>query len=139
MSGMTIIVKNVVRFISAAIMLFAAYLMVHGETIPGGGYAGGIILASAFILMMLAFGKKVMANKLAVNAVLACEAAAALVFLVLVAAGMFYGNPLFDLFPSGERSIGLINLADIVLGAAVALAIYAAFLVLVDHKIRMEK
>ena len=124
MSGMTIIVKNAVRFISAAIMLFAAYIMLHGEKIPGGGYAGGIILASSLILITLAFGKKALGRSLTTKASLEIEAAAALVFLGYGTWAIFNWGTVYG---------------DLVLGFAIAFAIYAAFLALVEHKIGTEK
>lgn len=52
-----VIVKTVVRFITPFILVFALYVIAHGELGPGGGFQGGVIFGSAFILIALAFGK----------------------------------------------------------------------------------
>lgn len=50
----------VVRFIARRsvpfILLFALYVVAHGEDGPGGGFQGGVIFASAFILVALSDG-----------------------------------------------------------------------------------
>ena len=50
----------VVRFIAQRsapfIMLFAIYVVAHGEDGPGGGFQGGVIFAAAFILIALVDG-----------------------------------------------------------------------------------
>src|SRR5690606_22027745 len=39
------------------ILLFGFYVITHGELGPGGGFQGGVILATAFILYALVFGR----------------------------------------------------------------------------------
>ena len=50
----------VVRYISHRaipfIQLYALYVLGHGEDGPGGGFQGGVIFASSFVLTVLAFG-----------------------------------------------------------------------------------
>ena len=43
--GMTSIVKTVVRFTMGIIIIFGAYIVIYGHLTPGGGFAGGVILA----------------------------------------------------------------------------------------------
>lgn len=38
------------------IQLYALYVLGHGEDGPGGGFQGGVIFASSFVLMALAYG-----------------------------------------------------------------------------------
>ena len=38
------------------IQLFGLYVIVHGHTSPGGGFQGGVILGSSFILLSIAHG-----------------------------------------------------------------------------------
>ena len=38
------------------IFLYGIYVIVHGHLTPGGGFAGGVILAGSFILLILAYG-----------------------------------------------------------------------------------
>lgn len=40
------------------ILLFGMYVVSHGEISPGGGFQGGVILSSAYILYSIVFGIK---------------------------------------------------------------------------------
>ena len=55
--GMTLIVKVITRLTVGLIFIFGTYIMLHGHLTPGGGFAGGVIIALSFIHLVLAFGK----------------------------------------------------------------------------------
>ncbi|HIP61443.1 MAG TPA: hypothetical protein EYG98_02700 [Sulfurovum sp.] len=40
------------------IVLFGFYIIIHGHLSPGGGFQGGVIVASGFLLMLLAYGEE---------------------------------------------------------------------------------
>ena len=52
----SIIVKTVCRLLAPFIQLFGLYVIMHGHSSPGGGFQGGVILASSFILLAIAYG-----------------------------------------------------------------------------------
>lgn len=52
------IVKTAVPFIMLFALVTGFYIISHGHLIPGGGFAGGAIISSAFILQFLAFQKR---------------------------------------------------------------------------------
>ena len=56
MKGMTVIVKKTTQLIAGMVFLYGIYVIIHGHLTPGGGFAGGVILAGSFILLILAFG-----------------------------------------------------------------------------------
>jgi len=58
MNGMTLIVKTATRLVLGFIIVFGAATVLYGHLTPGGGFAGGVMLACGFILIVLAFGKK---------------------------------------------------------------------------------
>ncbi|MGQ9508080.1 MAG: MnhB domain-containing protein [Thermodesulfobacteriota bacterium] len=51
-----VIVETVSRVMIPFIQLFALYVIVHGAGGPGGGFQGGVVFASSFILYVIAFG-----------------------------------------------------------------------------------
>ena len=55
MKGMTVIVKTIASWVKVLIFLFGIYIIIFGHLTPGGGFAGGVILASSYVLLMLAF------------------------------------------------------------------------------------
>ena len=127
---MTLIVKVIVRFVCAAIMLFGAYLTLHGDTSPGGGFAGGVMLASSFVLMTLAYGKETALGKFSVWWAAVCQAAGALILLLLATIGIFYGGFFVNFLPKGRYFAGTINLFDIAVALVVGGGLYASFMIL---------
>jgi len=85
--GMTLIVKTVTKLTLGFILLYGIYIALSGHISPGGGFAGGVIVALSLVHIMLAFGKDVALKRLrpAVLRMLLC--AAGLIFLGTVIAG----------------------------------------------------
>ena len=54
-SERNVVVETVVRVMIPFIQLFALYVIIHGAGGPGGGFQGGVVFASAFILYVIAF------------------------------------------------------------------------------------
>ncbi len=48
------LLKIAVDTLFPLIVLFGVYIIIHGHLSPGGGFQGGVIIASAFLLMFLA-------------------------------------------------------------------------------------
>ncbi|HET6398987.1 MAG TPA: MnhB domain-containing protein, partial [Candidatus Thermoplasmatota archaeon] len=44
------------RTLVALLLVFSLYLLIRGHNEPGGGFAGGLLAATAFILYALAYG-----------------------------------------------------------------------------------
>lgn len=55
--GMSLIVRTVTRMTVVFIFLYGVYIATNEHVSPGGGFAGGIIIALAFMSIMLAYGK----------------------------------------------------------------------------------
>lgn len=51
-----VILRVVTKFTTPVILLFGFYVIAHGEISPGGGFQGGVLLASGFVLYGLVFG-----------------------------------------------------------------------------------
>ena len=48
------LLKIAVDVLFPLIILFGFYIIIHGHLSPGGGFQGGVVIASAFLLMFLA-------------------------------------------------------------------------------------
>lgn len=86
--GMTIIIKTVTRLTLGFILLYGLYIALHGNLGPGGGFAGGVIIALSFIHIMLAFGKEVALKRLRAHRLRLTISAAALIFLYMAIKGV---------------------------------------------------
>lgn len=82
--GMTLIVKTVTRITLGFILLYGIYIAINGHKSPGGGFVGGVIVALAFVHIMLAFGKKVALKRLHSHILRISISVAALIFLFMV-------------------------------------------------------
>ncbi len=49
MKGMTLIVRNTARLVSAFVMLYALYVAATGHMAPGGGFTGGVIIMAGVV------------------------------------------------------------------------------------------
>lgn len=99
------------------ILLFGAYVFVHGHLTPGGGFQGGAIIASGFLLMYLAFPKQSIDKK----SFSVVESLGGLIFvgiglLGLVFSGYFLTNFLPKGIPNTIFSAGIIPIIYIALG-----------------------
>jgi len=137
---MTIIVKNVTALLSGLVFLYGCYIILHGHLTPGGGFAGGIIVAGSFILLVIANGIQYFRLKKEKEDSSLLEGAGILCFLLLAAAGLLLATPVFfkNLLPGGTPgellSAGIIPLFNIFIGIEVAAALLSIFLAFVIFK-----
>jgi len=134
-SGMTLIVKTITRLTVGLILLFGIYIILHGHLSPGGGFAGGVIVALSFVHLMLAFGKDVAISKVSKNLASSLESIAALMFLSIALLGFLGGSFFLNILPKGTPfnlfSAGIIPLCNIAIGIKVGVGLFAIFLTLV--------
>ena len=130
--GMTLIVKTVARMMIAMILLFGFYIIIYGHLTPGGGFAGGVILAIGYTLMMLAFSRKLALKKLSDFWASIWDNLGMLAFIVLGFIGLNFGYFMFNFIWHGTPfhlvSAGFIPLANIAIGVKVGAALYAIFI-----------
>lgn len=50
------ILQTATRFLMPLLLLFALFLLLRGHNEPGGGFVGGLVVASSFVLYGMAFG-----------------------------------------------------------------------------------
>ncbi len=132
--GMTLIVKVVTRWTVGLILLFGVYIVLHGHISPGGGFAGGVIIALSFIHLILAYGGRFAFNKLDQTKASFFESFGALMFLTIallgIAGGYFFVNFLKTGKPFHLASAGIIPLCNISISFKVGAGLFLIFVVL---------
>jgi multicomponent Na+:H+ antiporter subunit B len=129
MKGMTTIIKNISRFMTVFIVLFGIYIVAFGHSGPGGGFAGGVIIASSYILLMLAFGREPVEKNLSPSLALTLGCLGILAFITIAIVGLFYNqgaffwNFLHRKYPHFIES-GNVSLAEFFIGLIVATFTY---------------
>ena len=137
---MSSIVKKVTPLVSGIVFLYGIYIIIHGHLTPGGGFAGGAIIAGAFILLILAYGSSALNLKKEVAGSSNTESMAILMVTILALMALLFGVKVFffNYLPKGTPgellSAGAIPLYNIFIGIEVAGAILTIFLAFVIFK-----
>jgi multisubunit Na+/H+ antiporter MnhB subunit len=145
MGGMSQLVKDVARLFAGFTLTFGMYVMLHGHSRPGGGFAGGVIVAGGFVLLILSHGRvdggfvpEQIAGRWQALAVLGLLLVG-LLGLARVGAdgrGSFFRNqPFPGDWPAGSLlSGGTALLSDLAIGTAVWMGLIAMFLALATFR-----
>jgi len=142
-TGMSMTVKTVTRWLKGPILLFGIYLVVYGHITPGGGFGGGVVIASAFILIMLATGERAGLGMFSKAAASKLDSIGLLIFLALGwlgtwwAGGYFFGNFMATSEASQFTVLsgGIIPMANLALGLKVASVLFLVFTILTAFQI----
>lgn len=133
--GMSLIVKTITRLTVGLILLYGIYIALHGHISPGGGFAGGVIIALSFIHLMLAFGKDIALKKLNDAKVSLLESIGAIIFLSIAILGFiggyFFLNFISKGIPFKLFSGGIIPLCNIAICLKVGAGLFAIFIALI--------
>jgi len=146
-SGMSVIVKTITRWLKGFIFLFGMYIILFGHITPGGGFAGGVILASSFVLLTLAFGKDVSLKRLSKLAASEFDSIGALIFLIVGMCGVWFGNTFLLNFiqknnpgePFTFLSSGIIPICNIAIGIKVGASLFMVFIILSVIRVIVKK
>ena len=120
---MSKVVREVGRLVFPFYALFSFYVITHGHLTPGGGFQGGAIMASAVVMVMVAYGLPVFEKRMPSIPTLS----AVFSFLLLLYFGSHLVHPLFEgvhSLPLGQNhgqlvSAGLIPLMSLAVGLEV--------------------
>ena len=146
MRGMSMIVQVIARLLAGMLILYGCYIVLHGHLTPGGGFAGGVLVCAAFVLMSLATGsvEAVERNSYTLSSVF--ESIGGLAFLGLGLAGYLAGTFFFSsagVFGRGDAlrllSGGLMLPANIAIAIKVGAGLFAVFLALGASRFVMKE
>ena len=111
--------QTVTKVVTFIILMFAVHIFFAGHYTPGGGFVGGLLTASAIVLLMLAFGIQTVKKILPINYVI-MTSVGLLVAISTAAASILFDVPFFthaydyfDLPLFGETSLHSALLFDV--------------------------
>lgn len=137
-AGMTLVVKTVTRLTVGLIFLYGVYIVLNGHLSPGGGFAGGVIIAISFMNLFLAFGSKKTFEIIKRDAVTVLESIGAVLFLGIALLGFVDGGFFNNFLPQGRIfslvSGGAIPLSNIAICIKVGAGLFGIFLALVSFR-----
>ena len=122
------IVTMVSRKLVPFILLFGLYLISYGHLSPGGGFQGGVVLASGIILLFLSHGFTLVQKRFSERRLSLTVLVMVFLFLLLGLAGLILGKSfLSNILLLGEAgeipSAGFILLLDMIIGLNVGTGI----------------
>ncbi len=113
----SLIMRTETKLLFPMIILFGAYIFIHGHLTPGGGFPGGVVIASAFLLMFLSHEKWEAKEKYTKIT----EALAGMTYVVIGLIGLYVAGSFLENFlpkgvPGNLFSAGIIPLIYTAIG-----------------------
>ncbi|ALS74477.1 cation:proton antiporter [Planococcus rifietoensis] len=114
-----VMLQTATKVVTFIILMFAVHIFFAGHYTPGGGFVGGLLTASAIVLLMLAFDIPTIKKILPINYVV-LSAVGLLIAIATASASIVFDVPFFthaydyfDLPLFGETSLHSALLFDI--------------------------
>jgi multicomponent Na+:H+ antiporter subunit B len=134
---MGVIVRTVTRWLQAFILLYGIYIVLYGHLTPGGGFAGGVVVACSFILITLALGGKEASHRFRPAVASELDSVGVLLFLIVAVLGLWTAGAFFRNFidtPAAARfqllSAGTMPISNLGIGLKVGSSLFLVFAVL---------
>ena len=136
------IVRTVARWLNGFILTYGIYIVLYGHITPGGGFAGGVIIACGFVLLTLAGGQRLGLSFFSKKAAASLDSVGVLIFLAMAFVGIWATGTFLENFVGTSEqahftllSGGIIPIANIGLALKVASSLFLAFTVLAAFQI----
>lgn len=119
--GSSLVLSTGCRALFPFILLLGAYLFIHGHLTPGGGFQGGSVIGSAFLLVYLGYSER----RISTTRTDLTESLGGFAFVILGLIGFTVGSSYFlsNFLPKGELyslfSAGILPLIYIAIGLKV--------------------
>lgn len=136
MKGMSQIVKVIAELVKDFIILFGIYIILNGHLSPGGGFAGGVIIAASYILVTLAFGRERAMKELSERGSHLLDNFGVILFWTVAVLGWlipgqaFFSNFIQRFAPGSPYNIltsGIILVCNIAIGIKVGASLFSVF------------
>jgi multicomponent Na+:H+ antiporter subunit B len=124
----SLVVRVTGTLLVAPTVLIGIYVVLHGHQTPGGGFQGGVILATGLLLTYLTADYMTMRRVGPTALIEAAEGAGAAGFVLIAIGGLLFAGSFFENFLPIETAGQLISAGTIPLGnLAVGLAVTGGF------------
>lgn len=124
------ILNEISKILVPLIQIFGIYIIFHGHLSPGGGFAGGTILGTSFILYRITYGKEKAQKKFSYSKLIKIVSIGLILYGVMkgysfVSGGSHLNWPSPPLGTPGKiLSGGFLLPLNIVVGAVVGITMY---------------
>ncbi len=145
MKEMSRIVRTMTTLMYGFILVYGFYIIAHGHLTPGGGFQGGAIAASAFALLVVAYGNKRAKEFLQKDFLALVESTGLVIFITLAffglgftffynilanSGGLFGNAAVIGINPGDLNTGGTVTAMNIAVGLEVIAALGVVILVM---------
>ncbi len=117
MDEMSKIVKTISGLVYPLVLIYGFYIILHGHLTPGGGFQGGAIVATAFALIIVAYGSEKSEGFFSEKLMSILESIGGLGFVSIGLLGLgtvflsnfLIGTPIFGQVPPTGPNTGILN------------------------------
>ena len=127
-----VVPRVIAKMLIPFVIVFAFYVITHGELGPGGGFQGGVILAAAVILHALVHGIEATRRALPRRWIDRLMAIGVLIYAGTGVVGFFTGHAFLDYSGLGSEPHGAEALGMTLVETGVALTVAAVMVTLFD-------
>jgi len=136
--------RSVATALVGPVLVLGIYIVVHGALTPGGGFQGGVVLMSSFLLVYLAGAHLHLGRSRPIAAMEVAEAIGAAGFVLIGVGGLVLAGAFMENFLAAGTKGSLLSGGDVPLfNIAVGLEVMGALLVvlgeLLDHRLLTRK
>ncbi len=87
-----VIVRSCVNVLLPLSGIYGCYVIFHGNSSPGGGFQGGVLVAAAVLLVYLGYGGKALHKTFSEHFLHSSEAIAEIIYVLIALLGIFAGT-----------------------------------------------
>ena len=147
--NMSKIVRTAANVLLPFVLVYGFYIVLHGHLTPGGGFQGGAVIATAFVLLFVAYSYDDIVGRIRVTSLHSTETLGLLLFILtalialtlgatfftnwLANSGFVFGNTVaFGPNPGDLNTAGVIPIMNIAVGIEVLGALSAIVLYMIS-------
>jgi multicomponent Na+:H+ antiporter subunit B len=125
----SVVVTRTVRLVSPFVFVFGLFTMFHGASSVGGGFQGGVVVASVIVTIAFAFGVDQTGRWLDRAILTTCAVVGVVVFAAVGVGPTRYGGTFleFTAYPGSKGALYAIELVELGIGVTVAATIVVLF------------
>lgn len=126
------LLKSVCRLILPFIILYGLYVIMNGDMSPGGGFQGGVVLATCYLILFFIKDEETISFK----SVVKIEKRLFIGLIVLTILHMSSFSPISKLLPELTRqafAVGTLLLLNLVIGLKVTIGFWGIMLIFTEE------
>jgi len=121
------VVTRTVRTVAPFILTFGLFTVLHGTKSVGGGFQGGVVVASVVVLFAFAFGVDQTERSLPSVRLVGFAALGLLSFTAVAGGALVAGRPFLDTTSFGVSPVYPVEVVEVAIGVTVAGAVTGLF------------